>query len=320
MIVGIDVAKAALVVAEGAAGPVTSVSNDEGGIRHLVATLVGRSPELIVLEATGGYELSCTAALAAAGLPVVVVNPRQVRDFARSTGQLAKTDRIDATILALFGERVRPARREIPGPELQALEALVARRRQLLEMRTAEQNRLGQAVGRQHRAVKQSLKKHLRYLDRELAITETDLSDRIRQSPVWRDRDDLLQSVPGIGATVAHTLLAELPELGRLNRREIAKLVGLAPLNRDSGTWRGRRATHGGRTPVRAILYMASLSAIRYNSIIRPFYQRLRTAGKPKKVALVASMRKLLTIINHMLRTGQRWTTTVVAQPELTAH
>jgi transposase len=285
-----------------------------------VATLKGCAPELIVLEATGGYELPCTAALVAAGLPVVVVNPRQVRDFARSTGQLAKTDRIDATMLALFGERVRPAIREIPGPELQALEALVARRRQLLEMRTAEQNRLGQAVGRHQRAVKQSLKKHLHYLDRELAITETDLSDRIRQSPVWRERDDLLQSVPGIGAIVAHTLVAEVPELGRLNRREIAKLVGLAPLNHDSGTWRGRRATYGGRTTVRAALYMASLSAIRYNSVIRAFYQRLRTVGKPKKVALVACMRKLLTIINHMLRTGQRWATTIATQPELNAH
>jgi transposase len=320
IVVGIDVAKAALVVAEGAAGPVTSVANDEVGIRSLVATLKGRSPELIVLEATGGYELPCTAALAAAGLPVVVVNPRQVRDFARSTGQLAKTDRIDATMLALFGERVRPAIREIPGPELQALEALVARRRQLLEMRTAEQNRLGQAVGRHQRAVKQSLKKHLHYLDRELAITETDLRDRIRQSPVWRERDDVLQSVPGIGAIVAHTLVAEVPELGRLNRREIAKLVGLAPLNRDSGTWRGRRATSGGRTSVRAALYMASLSAIRFNSVIRTFYQRLRAAGKPKKVALVACMRKLLTILNHMLRTGQRWATTIAAQPQLTAH
>jgi transposase len=246
-----------------------------------------------------------------------------VRDFARSMGQLAKTDRIDATMLALFGERVRPARRELPGPELQILEALVARRRQLLEMRTAEQNRLGQAVGRQHRVVKQSLKKHLHYLDRELAITETELRDRIRQSPVWRERDDLLQSVPGIGAIVAQTLVAEVPELGRLNRREIAKaakLVGLAPLNRDSGTWRGRRATYGGRTTVRAALYMASLSAIRFNSVIRAFYQRLRAAGKPKKVALVACMRKLLTIINHMVRTGQRWATTAVAQPELTAH
>jgi transposase len=320
IVVGIDVAKAVLVVAQGAAGPVTSVANDEAGIRSLVATLKGCAPELIVLEATGGYELPCTAALVAAGLPVVVVNPRQVRDFARSTGQLAKTDRIDATMLALFGERVRPAIREIPGPELQALEALVARRRQLLEMRTAEQNRLGQAVGRHQRAVKQSLKKHLHYLDRELAITETDLSDRIRQSPVWRERDDLLQSVPGIGAIVAHTLVAEVPELGRLNRREIAKLVGLAPLNHDSGTWRGRRATYGGRTTVRAALYMASLSAIRYNSVIRAFYQRLRTVGKPKKVALVACMRKLLTIINHMLRTGQRWATTIATQPELNAH
>jgi transposase len=318
MYVGIDVAKAELVVASGATGALASFANDEAGVRTLVATLRDQAPALIVLEATGGYELPCTAALAAAGLPVVVVNPRQVRDFARSTGQLAKTDRIDARVLALFGERVRPERRELPSEDLQELEALVARRRQLLEMRTAEQNRLGQATGRHQRAVKQSLRKHLRYLERELAITDTELRDRVRRSPVWREKDDLLQTVPGIGPTVAHTLLAELPELGRLNRREIAKLAGLAPLNRDSGAWRGRRATHGGRPTVRAMLYMASLSAIRHNRVIRAFYQRLRAAGKPKKVALVACMRKLLTILNHMLRTGQRWATTAVTRPELT--
>lgn len=318
--VGIDVAKAELVVAQGPEGMLTSVANDDAGVRTLVAMLRAAAPALIVLEATGGYELPCTAALAAAGLPVVVVNPRQVRDFARSTGQLAKTDRIDARMLALFGARVRPVPRALPSEELQELDALVARRRQLLEMRTAEQHRLGHALGRPQRAVKQSLKKHLRYLERELAITETDLHDRIRQSPVWRERDDLLQSVPGIGPTVAYTLVAELPELGRLNRREIAKLAGLAPLNRDSGTWRGRRATGGGRPHVRAILYMASLSAIQYNAVIRAFYQRLRAAGKPKKVAVIACMRKLLTILNHMLRTHQRWATTVSAQPELTPH
>lgn len=311
MYIGIDVAKGELVMAAGPTGPVTTVTNDEPGVTRLVGALRELAPTLIVLEATGGYEIPCTAALAAAQLPVVVVNPRQVRDFAKATGQLAKTDRIDARVLARFGERVQPEQRPLPSEEQQALEALLARRRQLLEMRVAEQNRLGlvqsQALGARARVVKQSLKKHVAYLDRELRLTDADLRSRIRESPVWRERDDLLQSVPGIGAVVAQTLLAELPELGQLSRREIAKLVGLAPFNRDSGTWRGQRTTHGGRTTVRASLYMACLSAIRHNVLIRTFYERLRAAGKPKKVALVACMRKLLTILNHLVRTHQRW-------------
>ena len=263
--------------------------------------------ELIVLEATGGYELLCVAALAAAALPVVVVNPRQVRDFARATGQLAKTDRIDADILALFAERVRPTVRPLPDAEAQELDALLARRRQLLEMLQAERNRLGQVFGRGKRPVKKSLKTHIAFLERELRITDTDLSEMIRRSPAWRERDDLLQSVPGIGRVVSLTLLADLPELGRLSRREIAKLVGVAPLSRDSGTFRGRRFVQGGRASVRAMLYMGALVATKRNVVIRVFYQRLVAAGKPKKLALVACMRKLLTILNTMVRTGQRW-------------
>ncbi|CAN5240702.1 IS110 family transposase [soil metagenome] len=307
MLIGIDVAKAELVMGSRPGGERWTVVNDERGVGSLVDRLREESPELIVLEATGGYELLCVAALAAAALPVVVVNPRQVRDFARATGQLAKTDRIDADILALFAERVQPAVRALPDAEAQELDALLARRRQLLEMLQAERNRLGQVFGRGKRAVKKSLKTHIAFLERELRIADTDLSEMIRQSPAWRERDDLLQSVPGIGRVVSLTLLADLPELGRLSRREIAKLVGVAPLSRDSGTFRGRRFVQGGRAIVRAMLYMGALVATKRNTVIRAFYQRLLNAGKPKKLALVACMRKLLTILNTMVRTGQRW-------------
>lgn len=307
MIVGIDVAKAELVIARGTTGEVLTCANDESGVRALVEDLAGLAPELVVLEATGGYELLCVAALAAALLPVVVVNPRQVRDFAKATGQLAKTDRIDARMLALFGERVRPPVRPLPDDATRALEAVLTRRRQLLEMRQAERNRLAQLFGLGQRPIKQSLTKHIHYLERELALTDTELGRMIRESPVWRERDDLLQSVPGIGPIVARTLLAELPELGQLSRRAIAKLVGVAPLNHDSGTWRGQRAIYSGRASVRAAMYMAALVAARRNPVIKRFHQRLVHAGKPKKVALVACMRKLLTMLNHMLRTSQRW-------------
>jgi transposase len=307
MVIGIDVAKAELVSAARPSGETWTSPNDEPGVRVLVQRLETLAPELIVLEATGGYEVVCVAALAAANLPVVVVNPRQVRDFAKATGQLAKTDRIDAGMLALFAERVQPAVRVIPDPAARELDALLTRRRQLLEMRQAEANRLGMVIGRHQRGVRKSLKKHLAFLDRELAMADSDLDGMVRQSPVWRERDDLLRSVPGVGPVVARTLLAELPELGQLNRRAIAKLVGVAPLNRDSGLWRGQRSVHGGRKTVRAAIYMAALVATRHNHVIKTFYRRLLALGKPKKVALVACMRKLLTILNHMLRTGQRW-------------
>jgi transposase len=261
MVVGIDVAKAELVVGVRPSGDRWTVANDERGVRTLVDRFRAGAPELIVLEATGGYELLCVGALAAAGLPVVVVNPRQVRDFARATGQLAKTDRIDADLLALFAERVRPAVRALPSAAAQELEALLARRRQLLEMLQAERNRLGQVFGRGKQPVKKSLKGHIAFLERELRITDTDLGAMIRESLAWRERDDLLQSVPGVGPIMARTLLADLPELGRLSRREIAKLVGVAPLSRDSGTMRGRRFVQGGRATVRAVLYMAALVA-----------------------------------------------------------
>lgn len=307
MFVGVDVAKAELMIAVRPGADCWTVSNDERGVQALVSRLAGMNPSLIVLEATGGYEMLCAAALSAAALPVVVVNPRQVRDFAKSTGQLAKTDRIDAGVLALFAERVRPELRAIPDAAARDLEAVILRRRQLIEMLQAERNRLGMAIGRSQRPVKHSLKKHIAYLERELAITDTDLEHLVRESPVWRERDDLLQSVPGIGPVVSRTLLAELPELGRLDRRAMAKLVGVAPMSRDSGTWRGRRMIQGGRASVRKVLYMAALVAARRNVVIKAFYQRLVTAGKPKKLALVACARKLLTILNQMVRTGRHW-------------
>ena len=319
MRIGIDVAKSELVVAARPTGEQWSVTNDEAGVRELVARLGPLTPTLIVLEATGGYELLCVAALAAAGLPVVVVNPRQVRDFARATGQLAKTDRIDAAILALFAERVQPEVRPLADAAAHELETLLARRRQLLEMLQAERNRLGQVFGRGHRAVRKSLKAHITFLERQLRSAETDLGALIRSTPAWRERDDLLQTVPGIGTIVSSTLVAELPELGRLSRRAIAKLVGVAPLSRDSGTFRGQRFIHGGRAPVRTALYMAALVGARRNPTLRAFYQRLVAAGKPKKVALVACMRKLLTILNTMVRTGTPWRPAALDPIESTA-
>lgn len=318
MHVGIDVAKAELVVAFGVEGPVVPFPNDEDGIRALLARLAAGPPVArIILEATGGYEYPCAAALSAAQWPVVVVNPRQVRAFAQGVGLLAKTDRLDAQLLARFGERVEPPLRPVPSAEAEALAGVLARRRQLLEMRTAEHNRLLQASGAHAGAVRASLRKHIAYLTRELGGTDRQLRAAIEASPVWRARDDLLQGVPGIGPTVAHTLVAELPELGQLNRREIAALVGVAPRTRDSGTKRGHRTTGGGRTTVRAMLYMACLSAIKHNPALRAFYTRLRAAGKPAKVALVACMRKLLTLCNHLVHTGQSWCPTPLGHPTL---
>jgi len=307
MFVGIDVAKAELVISTQPTEARWTVANDERGVRTLVERLRALAPELIVLEATGGYELLAVAGLAAAALPVVVVNPRQVRDFAKATGQLAKTDRIDADILARFADKVRPAVRPLPDAEAQELEALLTRRRQLLEMLQAERNRLGQVFGRGKHAVKKSLTTHIAFLERELKITDTDLGETVRNSPAWRERDELLQSVPGVGPVLSRTLLADLPELGRLSRRAIAKLVGVAPLSRDSGTMRGRRFVQGGRANVRAVLYMAALVATKRNSVIRTFYQRLVATGKAKTLALVACMRKLLTILNTMVRTHEPW-------------
>jgi transposase len=279
------------------------VSNDTAGIEALVKRLSENRPALIVLEATGGVERAVTRALASAELPVVVVNPRQVRDFAKATGQLAKTDRIDALVLARFAEAVRPAVRPLPDELTIELRALIARRRQITEMIVAERNRLSPAS----KAVRKRIEAHIRWLESELDRADQDLDQSIRQSPIWQENQELLQSVPGIGPVISRTLLAELPELGQLNRKQMAALVGIAPLNRDSGTMRGRRTIWGGRASVRAVLYMAALVASKRNAIIRAFYQRLRTAGKAPKVALVACMRKLLTILNSMIKHKTRW-------------
>jgi transposase len=303
LFIGIDVAKAQLEFACRPSGETGTVPNAEDGIRKLVARCQALGPTLVVLEATGGYEAAVVAALATAGLAVVVANPRQVRDFAKATGQLAKTDALDAQVLALFAERVRPEPRVLPDEDVAALDALLTRRRQLVEMLTAERNRV--LVARP--AVRRDLQQHIRYLERRLREADDDLHTAVKASPLWRVKDDLLQSVPGVGRVVSLTLLAKLPELGRLARKEIAALVGVAPLNRDSGTLRGKRVVYGGRAPVRTVLYMAALVASKCNPVIRAFYQRLRTAGKPAKVALTACMRKLLTILNAIARDGTPW-------------
>lgn len=301
--VGIDVAKATLDVALTVPPSLGPFANEEAGHAALIAALTPLAPTLIVLEATGGYERAVTVALAAAGLPVVVANPRQVRDFAKATGQLAKTDRLDAAVLAQFAQRVQPTVRPVPDATAQELRALVTRRRQLVDMLGQERNRLPLARG----GVRRELQSHIRWLERRVHESDDDLHQAVEQSPVWRVRDDLLQGVPGVGPVVAQTLLATLPELGTLDRKQIAALVGVAPLNRDSGQWRGRRQVWGGRAPVRAVLYMATLVGVRHNPVLRTSYQRLRTLGKPPKVALVAAMRKLLTILNAMLAHQTPW-------------
>lgn len=302
--IGLDVAKAHLDGAQHPGDRTFRVAHDEAGLTALVSELRAIHPTLIVLEATGGYETDVAAALTLADLPVAIVNPRQVRDFAKALGRLAKTDAIDARVLALFADRVRPEPRPLPDPAQQALTALVARRRQLVDMLTAERNRLAFARG----AIRADLRQHIHWLERRLHDTDGHLTQGICESPLWRAQDNLLRSVPGIGPVTASSLIAYLPELGDLTRRQIAALVGCAPLNRDSGPRRGTRRTWGGRATVRAPLYVATLVATRCNPTIRAFYRRLRAAGKAHKLALIAAMRKLLTILNAMMKHQQRWT------------
>jgi transposase len=301
--VGIDVSQASLDGAVWPGGESWRSGNDEPGITELIERLQQLRPFLVVVEATGGMEIPVVGALGSVGLPVVVINPRQVRDFARATGRLAKTDAIDAQVLARFGEAVRPELRPLPDEQTQELASLLARRRQLIQMLTAEKNRLGRASLR----VRPGVKRHIGWLEHELADLDSGLRQLIQASPLWREKEQLLRTTPGVGPVLATTLLAGLPEIGTLNRKEIAALVGVAPLNRDSGTLRGRRSVWGGRAQVRAVLYMAALVAVRHNPDIKVFYDRLRAGGKPKKVALVASMRKLLTILNAMMQSGTPW-------------
>lgn len=305
---GIDVAQAELVIAEAGTAVSRTQPNTVAGCHELATRLLREPVQLIVLEATGGYERNIVAALGAVGLPVVVINPRQVRDFAKATGRLAKTDALDARVLADFGARVQPELRPLPTSEQEELRAWLVRADQVQQMLVAEKARLLQALGRRDRQpLRKKIKRHIAFLERELHELDRDLDDQLRQSPLWREQDDLLQSVPGIGSKTARAMLAFLPELGIVSAAEVGKLAGLAPMNRDSGTMRGQRHIGGGRGRIRAALYMATLAALRCNPVIRPLYDRLLNAGKPKMVALVACMRKLLIIVNAMLKTKTRW-------------
>jgi len=300
--VGIDVSKDRLDVAL-SDGKSFQFSNDSQGHGQLRELLAPQSLQLIVMEATGGFERSAAAELAAAGLPLRIVNARQVRDFAKASGRWAKTDRLDAQILVRFAQAMKLEPHEMPSEELQGLQALITRRRQLIEMLVMEKNRLRTA----HKEIKRSLKQNIEFLEYQLRHTDQDLGSALRECGVWREKVELLESVPGIARVTALSLLASLPELGTLSRREISALAGVAPFNRDSGRWSGKRSVYGGRAPVRGALYMAALVGTRFNPTLKVFYERLRAAGKPAKVALVACMRKLLTIINSMIRHRQRW-------------
>jgi transposase len=301
--VGIDVAKVSLEVAVRPGGERWSVANDELEMPNLVDSLRRIGPTLIVVEATGGLQTLVVAELSSAGLPVAVVNPRQARDFAKATGRLAKTDPIDADVLAHFAEAIRPEVRELKDEETQLLTALMSRRRQIVDMLTAEKNRLSVAP----KGVRKEIQKHIEWLEARVKLMNGQISDAIKQSPVWREKDRILRSAPGVGPVLSVSLLAGVPELGKLNRQKLAALVGVAPLNRDSGLFKGTRKVWGGRAQVRAVLYMAAVSASRANPVIRDFYQRLIAAGKKPKVALTACMRKLLCILNAMVKNGTRW-------------
>ncbi len=303
-VLGVDVSKDWLDVAAEPDGSLQRLSNDTEGFKAVVSLARETGSERITLEASGGYQTRLVAALLEAGLPVVVVNPRQVREYARATGRLAKTDRIDARILCAFTLAVQPPLRELKDEQAELLSSLIARRRQLIEMRTAEKNRL--TLGARGK-VRKNLKAHIEWLDRHLRNTDRELRQLIERSPAWQEKENLLTSVPGVGKTTAQMLIAQLPELGRLTHKQIAALVGVAPFNRDSGTLRGQRTTWGGRHSVRAGLYMATMSAIRANPPIKAFYERLRGRGKPGKVAMTACMRKLLTMLNAMLRDHKPW-------------
>jgi transposase len=304
--VGIDVAKNRLDVHVLPSGEVFALPNNESGVPRLLARLTGLAPALVVLEATGGYEAALAAGLAAGNLPVAVVNPRQIRDFARATGRLAKTDQVDAAVIALFAERIRPEPRPLPDAEARALAELVARRRQVLGMVGMETNR--RCAARDPR-VRTAIDETLAMLRSQLARLDADIDATIRASPVWREAEDFLTSVPGIGGVTARTLIAELPELGTLDRRRLAALVGVAPVNQDPGLKRGYRAIAGGRASVRNALFMATLVAVRWNPLLRTHYVALLSRGRPKKVALIACIRRLVSILNAILKTKTPWHT-----------
>ena len=301
--VGIDISKDSLDLCIEPDGEVLHRAYDDEGIAQIVKRLAQVAPTLIVMEATGGLEMRLASELAAKGLPVAVINPRQARDFAKATGQLAKTDSVDAAVLAAFARAIRPAVRPIKDVDTRELDDLVTRRRQLVDMRVQETLRLGTASTLQRKSVTA----HIAWLDKRIVKLDDDLSKRLRASDAWRTKDDLLQGIPGVGAITSLTMLAKCPELGQMNRREIAALVGVAPRANDSGKHRGKRFVWGGRADVRAVLYMATVSAIRCNNDIKAFAARLKQAGKPAKVIIVACMRKLLTIMNAMVKNNAQW-------------
>jgi transposase len=303
-VAGIDVSKAVLDVALLPSGEVAQFANDANGIDELTKKLQPAAVDLVVMEATGGYETAVATALVAAGLRVAVVNPRQVRDFAKASGRLAKNDRIDAQVIAAFGQAIEPEIVRLPDEQARKLEELLVRRRQLVGMRVQEVNRLGLMQG----PTRKRIKAHVQWLEKEIDKLDVDLTAGLRSSPAWRAKDELLRTFKSVGQVTSNTLLIALPELGQLDRRAIAALVGLAPYNRDSGVMRGRRCIYGGRSHVRTALYMAAVTAIRCNPVIRPFYERLISRGKPHKVAMVACMRKMLTILNAMVRQSTPWT------------
>jgi transposase len=305
--VGIDVSKDRLDVAVRPSGEAFVVERNAAGLEVLAARLKKLSPHVVALEATGGFETVAAAALASAGLPVVVVNPAQVRAFATALGQRAKTDPIDAAVIAHFAEATKPEVRPLPDDATRLLSDLIARRRQIIEMISAERQREKRVTIRH---LRKSIVRLLKALEKELISLDTDIDDTVRGSPAWREKENLLASVPGVGPVIARTLIAELPELGQLDRKQIAALAGLAPFTRQSGQWRGKSFVSGGRKAVRTVLFMGALVAKRYNPTLKVFFERLRTAGKPKMVALIAVARKLLTILNAILRDRRPWQTT----------
>ena len=302
VVIGVDVSKATLDVA-GLSESIEQFRNEPEAIGVLIARAQAAKATLVVMEASGGYETAGASALGAAGLRVAVVNPRQVRDFAKATGRLAKTDRIDAQVLVEFGHAIDPRITRLDDDQSRELEALLSRRAQLVGMRVQESNRLAQALG----AMRKHIKSHIGWLDQAIKELDIEITARLRSSPAWRAKDELYQSFQGIGRISSGTLMAMLPELGQLDRRKIGALVGVVPFNRDSGTLRGRRSTWGGRAPVRRVLYMAATSAIRCNPVIKDFYEQLKRRGKPHKLALVACMRKILGILNAMAKTNTPW-------------
>lgn len=301
--VGIDVSKACLDVAIHKSNKVNQWANDDSGVKKLIKFLKPLSVTLVVLEATGGYEALATSLLYESGLPVVVANPRHVRNFAKATGALAKTDQIDARNIAHYASAVRPALRELKDEQTKLLAALNTRRRQIVDMLASEKNRLHSAP----KANRKNISQHIKWLEKNLKQINKDIRKAIQKSPIWRENDDIIQSYKGMGSVSSATLLSDLPELGTLNRKEIAALAGVAPFNCDSGKYRGRRRIWGGRANVRKTLFMASRSAIRFNPVIKSFYERLRAAGKPHKVALTACMRKILITVNAMVKNKTYW-------------